>query len=129
MDNIPVDTSRLGAILCVVAPEPRVNPETGQIRVDRDGNTVYMVGLAIRRAEGRKTDTVDVAVPGQPRGLAEGMRVHVADLLAVQWQMGDRSGTSFRASAITPASEQVSSAPPAASAGAAAKAKSPGGEG
>ncbi|WP_317452663.1 hypothetical protein [Streptomyces sp. CBMA29] len=106
-----------------------MNPETGQIRVDRDGNTVYVVGLVIRQAEGRKADTVEVAVPGQPRGLDAGMRVEVRDLMAVQWQMGDRSGTSFRAAAITPApGSGPSVSAPAAPAAGRSKA-GPGGEG
>lgn len=123
VQTIPVDTGRLGAILCVVGPEPRVNPETGQIRVDRDGKTIYLVGVAVRQAEGRKTDTIEVAVPGQPQGIAEGMRVVITDLTAVQWQMGDRSGTSFRATAIAPAPGQAAPA-----SGSAAK-RSAGGEG
>jgi hypothetical protein len=113
MQNIPVDMARLGAVLCVVPPEPRVNPETGQIRVDRDGNTIYVVGCVVRQAEGRKSDVIEVAVPGQPRGLAEGMRVEIADLTAVQWQMGDRSGTSWRATAITPVPGSAAPAAPA----------------
>ncbi|SFF54087.1 hypothetical protein SAMN05216251_11832 [Actinacidiphila alni] len=113
MQSIPVDTARLGAILCVVPPEPRVNPETGQIRVDRDGNTIYVVGCVVRQVEGRRSDVIEVAVPGEPRGLDAGMRVEIAELTAIQWQMGDRSGTSWRATAITPAAGQPTPAAPA----------------
>jgi hypothetical protein len=104
VQSIPVDTARLGMILCVTAPEVRVNPETGQVRQDRDGNTVYLVGCVVRQAEGRKADTIEVAVPGQPQGIEEGMRLEIRELTAVQWQMGDRSGTSWRAAAVLPAS-------------------------
>lgn len=109
--TIPVDTARLGAILCVVGPEPRVNPETGQIRQDRDGQTIYLVGCAVRQAEGRRTDTIEVAVPGQPRGIAEGMRLEITGLTAVPWEIGDRSGISYRAEGIAALAGQ---APPAA---------------
>jgi hypothetical protein len=120
---IPVDTSRLGTILCVVGPEPRVNPETGQVRVDRDGNTIFVVGLVVRQVEGRRAETIEVAVPGEPVGITEGMPVTVTDLTAIQWQMGDRSGTSFRATAVAPAPVR-----PVGAAGLGAKGK-PGGEG
>lgn len=100
---IPVDTSRLGTILCVVGPEPRLNPETGQPRVNRDGATIYVVGLVVRQVEGRRAETIEVAVPGEPVGIVEGQPVMVTELTAIQWQMGDRSGTSFRALKIAPA--------------------------
>ncbi|WP_328464004.1 SCO3933 family regulatory protein [Streptomyces sp. NBC_00448] len=101
LQSIPVDTSRLGMILCVVGPEPRVNPETGQVRQDRDGNTIFVVGVVVRQVEGRRAETIEVAVPGEPRGIVEGMPVRIENLTAIQWTMGARSGTSFRATAIT----------------------------
>jgi hypothetical protein len=104
---IPVDTGRLGSIVCVVGPEPRVNPETGQVRVDRDGNTIFVVGVVVRQLEGRRAEVIEVAVPGEPGDVTEGMPVKITDLTAIQWQMGDRSGTSFRATAISPASGPV----------------------
>lgn len=99
-----MDTGRLGSIVCVVGPEPRLNPETGQVRVDRDGTAIFLVGVVVRQLEGRRAEVIEVAVPGEPSGVMEGMPVTVTDLTAIQWQMGDRSGTSFRATAITPAS-------------------------
>ncbi|MEC3996767.1 hypothetical protein VSR01_25965 [Actinacidiphila sp. DG2A-62] len=128
MQNIPVDTSRLGLIMCVVGPEPRMNTETGQVRTDRDGTPMYSVGVVVRQVEGRRAETIEVSVPGQPQGIAEGMPVTILGLTAIQWQMGGRSGTSFRAAAITPAAGPVAGS----SAGAASAAKgkpAPGGEG
>ncbi|WP_329546772.1 hypothetical protein OG548_23320 [Streptomyces sp. NBC_01356] len=123
MQTIPVDVGRLGALMCVVPPEPRVNKETGEVRKDRDGNTIYVVGISVRQRDNRRADVIEVAVPSEPRGIAEGTRVHVADLVAVAWEIDGRKGTSFRASAVTP--DGVS----AVGGVAPARAKSPGGEG
>ncbi|MDF9815211.1 hypothetical protein [Streptomyces sp. SPB162] len=122
MQNIPVDTARLGTIMCVVPPEPRINTETGQIRTDRDGNTIYVVGVSVRQLANRRADVIEIAVPVKPVGLAEGMRVTVADLIAVAWEIDGRKGTSFRASGIT--SESAT----ATVSGGAVKAKTAGGE-
>ncbi|MFF3410461.1 hypothetical protein ACFYW8_30510 [Streptomyces sp. NPDC002742] len=123
MQNIPVDVGRLGALMCVVPPEPRVNQETGEVRKDRDGNTIYVVGISVRQRDNRRADVIEVAVPNEPRGIEEGTRVHVADLVAVAWEIEGRKGTSFRASSVTPngASGLGGTAP--------ARSKSPGGEG
>ncbi|MEU4999719.1 hypothetical protein [Streptomyces sp. NPDC021622] len=122
MQNIPVDVRRLGTLMCVVPPEPRVNQETGEIRKDRDGNSIYVVGVSVRQQGNRRADVIEVAVPGEPMGIAEGIRVTVADLVAVAWEIDGRKGTSFRASAVVP---NGGSAPASAPAG---RTKAAGGE-
>jgi hypothetical protein len=112
MQSIPVDVSRLGALMVVVPPEPRVNLETGEIRRDRDGNLIYLTGLSVRQRGNRRADVIEIATPGEPAGLAEGMRVHAHDLVAISWEIEGRKGTSFRASGITPVPE---AAPPSSS--------------
>lgn len=103
MQSIPVDVGRLGSLLCVVEPAPKlVSVETGEVKTDRDGRTVWTVGLAVREGSGRRASIVEVSVPGEPVGVVVGMPVQVTDLVAVSWQMGDRHGVSFRASAVTP---------------------------
>ncbi|MGW6242140.1 SCO3933 family regulatory protein [Streptomyces sp. NPDC055037] len=103
MQSIPVDVTRLGTLMVVVPPEPRVVPDTGEIRKDREGNSIYVTGVSVRQTGTRRADVIEVATPGEPSGLAEGMRVHVADLVAVAWEIDGRKGTSFRASGIAPA--------------------------
>ncbi|MFI9078696.1 hypothetical protein ACIGW8_19835 [Streptomyces sioyaensis] len=124
MQQMPIDVGRLGTCLCVVPPEPRVNPETGEVRKDREGNTMYVVGVVVRQRDRRRADVIEISVPGEPRGVSEGMPVQVADLTATAWSIGDRSGISFRASGITPAG------PPGGAAGnpMPAKGKTGGGE-
>lgn len=103
MQSIPVDPSRLGTMTCIVAPEARLaNRETGEVRKDREGNTVFTVGVAVRQ-EGRRASVIEISVSGEPVGVVEGVRVNVTGLVAVSWSMGDRHGMSFRADAITPA--------------------------
>ncbi|RKT17990.1 hypothetical protein BX285_2399 [Streptomyces sp. 1114.5] len=103
MQSIPVDMTRLGTMTCIVAPEARIaNRETGEIRKNRDGQTMYTVGVAVRQ-DGRRASIIEISVPGEPAGVVEGVRVHVTGLTAFSWAMGDRHGLSFRADAITPA--------------------------
>ncbi|WP_456156644.1 SCO3933 family regulatory protein [Streptomyces niveus] len=113
MQNIPVDVGRLGSLMCVVPPEPRLNPETQQVRTDRDGNPVWVVGVSVRQQQTRRADVIEVAIPGEPTGIAEGMRVQLVDLVAVAWEIEGRKGTSFRASSIAPetAGRPVASTP------------------
>ncbi|WNI31374.1 hypothetical protein [Streptomyces sp. ITFR-6] len=92
--------ARLGAALCVVPPEPRLNPETGEARKDREGNPVWVVGVAVRQLEKRRADVLEIAVSGEPPGLTEGARVVVVDLVATVWEIDGRHGVSYRASAV-----------------------------
>ncbi|MGK5628605.1 SCO3933 family regulatory protein [Streptomyces sp. URMC 123] len=114
MQSIPVDTSRLGVLRCAVAPEPKMTglDDNKEVKRDRDGNTIYTVGVMVRQ-EGRRVSVIEVAVPGEPKGITEGTEVRLTELEAFAWAMGDRHGIAFRAAAVTPAS---SAAPVAASA-------------
>lgn len=107
MQSMPIDTGRLGSLLCVVAPQARVNRVTGEVRKNRDGETLYAVGVSVRQLEGRRADVVDVVVAGEPKGLAEGVPVKIVDLTATNWEIEGRHGTSFRATAV------VAESPPA----------------
>ncbi|MFC5720213.1 hypothetical protein ACFP1Z_08555 [Streptomyces gamaensis] len=102
MQSIPVDTSRLGVLRCAVAPEPKTTGfESREVKKDRDGNTVWTVGVMVRQ-DGRRVSVIEVAVPGEPVGVVEGVQVKLTGLEAFAWAMGDRHGISFRAAAITP---------------------------
>ncbi|MFJ9818794.1 hypothetical protein ACIRU3_26785 [Streptomyces sp. NPDC101151] len=126
MDNKPIDVARLGQIRCVIAPEPRTTPE-GETRRDREGNPLWITGLSVRQAEGRRTDVVHVVTSGQPTGLTEGAEVRLTNLWANEWAVDGRSGTTYRADAITPASGSgVGSASAAPAAG--PRGKSAGGD-
>ncbi|AUH41256.1 SCO3933 family regulatory protein [Streptomyces sp. CMB-StM0423] len=104
MQSIPVDTGRLGVLRCAIAPEAKiVNPDTKEVRKDKDGNTVYTVAVTVRQ-DARRISVIEIAVAGEPKGIEEGQVLKVTGLTAFAWQMGDRHGISFRADTITPAS-------------------------
>ncbi|WP_367138169.1 MULTISPECIES: SCO3933 family regulatory protein [Streptomyces] len=104
MQSIPVDTTRLGVLRCAVAPEPKTTGlnENKEVKRDREGNTIWTVGVMVRQ-DGRRVSVIEVAVAGEPKGIAEGVEVRLTGLEAFAWAMGDRHGISFRANAITPA--------------------------
>ncbi|GAB2814451.1 hypothetical protein GCM10027176_18820 [Actinoallomurus bryophytorum] len=104
--GIPVDTTKL-TFVCVAPPHPKItNRETGEVKVDREGRTVYQVGLSVSNEAGR-IDLVQVNVPGEP-GVHVGQIVTVPDLIARPWEQvirGEkRQGISFGASTVLPAS-------------------------
>ena len=102
MQSIPVDTGRLGVLRCAIAPEAKiVNPDTKEVRKDKDGNTVYTVAVTVRQ-DARRISVIEIAVAGQPKGIEEGQILKVTGLTAFAWQMGDRHGISFRAETIAP---------------------------
>ncbi|WP_406305064.1 hypothetical protein OHA61_25975 [Streptomyces sp. NBC_00885] len=102
MQSIPVDTARLGVLRCAIAPEVKIsNSETGEVKKDRDGNTIYTVAVTVRQ-DRRRISVVEIAVSGEPKGVEEGQIVKVTGLVAFAWAMGDRHGISFRADAVTP---------------------------
>ncbi|MEU2717841.1 hypothetical protein [Streptomyces sp. NPDC007205] len=101
MINKPIDTRRLGTIRCLIAPEPRTTLE-GDQRCDREGNPLWITGLVVRQLEGRRLDEIHVVTSGLPQGITEGCEVRVTDLWATDWEIDGRSGTSYRAAAITP---------------------------
>ncbi|MER7050335.1 SCO3933 family regulatory protein [Streptomyces jumonjinensis] len=102
MQSIPVDTARLGVLRCAIAPEVKYsNAETKEIKKDRDGNPVYTIAVTVRQ-DGRRISVIEIAVPGEQKGVVEGAEVRVTGLVAFAWAMGDRHGISFRADAVTP---------------------------
>ncbi|WP_131739930.1 SCO3933 family regulatory protein [Actinomadura roseirufa] len=104
MRNIPVDISSL-SFVCVSPPRPKlVNQETGEVKVDKNGEAVYQVGLSAANEAGR-VDLVTVAVSGDP-GLTLGQVVTPVGLVGFYWEQtlnGEkRSGVSFRAERVVP---------------------------
>jgi hypothetical protein len=99
---IPVDVGRLTGLLCLVAPEVKSDPNTGEVKKDRDGRTKYVVGIAVRDPGSRKAVVIDVTTVVEPHGITEGTRVRMVELVASQWEMAGRSGLSWEAAEILP---------------------------
>jgi hypothetical protein len=100
--RLPIDTSRL-QFLVVAAAEPARQYEEGKPReawaprTDANGEVLWRVQLVAMG--GGEAEIIRVAVPGDPK-VAQGEVVRVDELTAQPWEMGDRSGMSFRARAI-----------------------------
>lgn len=106
---IPVDVAKL-TFVCVAAPRPRVlNQETGEVKTDKSGQTVFEVALSVTDENGR-IELVRVGVAGEP-SVSVGMPVRPVDLVGYVWEMtrgGEaRWGISYRATSIVPADEGI----------------------
>lgn len=118
MRNIPVDVSSL-TFVCVSPPRPKLlNQETGEVKIDRDGNTVFTVGLSAASETGR-VELLNVAIPGDQE-ITVGQIVNPVGLVAFPWEQfreGEkRWGIAYRAQQIVPAAPAavLSSGPSAA---------------
>ena len=104
MRNMPIDITNM-AFVCVAPPRPKlVNQETGEVKVDKNGEAVYQVGLSCAN-EGGRVDLLTVAVTGDP-GVSLGQVVTPVGLVGFYWEQtinGERrSGVAFRAERIIP---------------------------
>ncbi|MFB4318126.1 hypothetical protein [Actinomadura sp. 21ATH] len=102
MRNMPIDLSNL-AFVCVSPPRPKlVSQETGEVKLDKNGEAVYQVGLSCSNEAGR-VDLLTVAVTGDP-GVALGQVVTPVGLVGFYWEQtlnGERrSGVAFRAERV-----------------------------
>jgi hypothetical protein len=122
---VPVEAARLGPCTVVLAPEERTAPD-GRQRTDREGRPQWVVMIAVQQVERRGVDVIGVVLTGEePKGLAVGTRVAVEDLERFSWDMGERSGVTWRAAAVLPLGN---GAPPAPAASATGRGKAAGGE-
>jgi hypothetical protein len=118
---IPVDTTRL-TFVCVSAPRPRLlDQNTGEVKTDKQGQTVYAVGLSAADENGR-AELLNVNISGEPQ-VAVGQIVEPVDLVGFAWEQtrgGElRWGISYRAAQIIPATGPTAVPSPSSSAAAA----------
>lgn len=101
MRNIPVDTEGLRFIAAGDAEPKIANPETGEIKTDAEGRTLYAVPLLPIPNDDRG-NSIKVTVPAsEPPAVTEGEPVSVDGLVAFAWAMNGRSGVAFRARSIS----------------------------
>ena len=84
-------------------PEPVLRSrDSGEVARDRvTGQTMYHV--AITASEPGETPEVwKVKVPGEPKGVVEGVALKVTGLRLNFWEMNGNSGVSLRAESIEP---------------------------
>ncbi|MET8231881.1 hypothetical protein ABZ403_12685 [Micromonospora zamorensis] len=101
MNSIPVDLSRLSGLLCVAAPEHKTDFD-GVTRKDRDGNALWVTGVAVRRAGTRKASVIDVQTSAEPEGVTEGSPVGLTELDVSLWEIEGRHGLSYKAASVYP---------------------------
>jgi len=111
--NIPIDLNRF-AFVCVSPPRPKlVSMETGEVKQDKEGNTVFTVGLSAADIETGRVELMNVSISGDP-GVNVGQIVQPLGLVAIPWEQrrgGElRWGIAFRASSIVPAAPSVQAA-------------------
>jgi hypothetical protein len=102
---IPVDTTKL-TFVCVSAPRPRlVDKDTGEVKVDRQGQTVFQVGLSVSDNDSGRVELMNVNISGDP-GLNIGQVVQPTGLVGFVWEQtrnGEtRWGISYRAASFAP---------------------------
>jgi hypothetical protein len=110
---IPVDTSRL-TFVCVTPPRPRlVNQDTGEIKTDKNGRTVYQVGLSVSDQSGR-AELINVNISGEP-AVGVGQVVELSGLVGFAWEQirngQTRWGIAYRAESIAAASSAAGRGP------------------
>jgi hypothetical protein len=96
--RLPVDTSVVSFVSAGPA-EPNIDFDTKQQKTDANGVAVNQVHLFVAGEAGTR-EAITVKVAGEVRGLGQFTPVKVTDLVALTWDMGDRSGVSFSASKI-----------------------------
>ena len=107
--NIPVDLTRLTGVMCVSAPERKMTLE-GELRKDREGNQLWVTGVALRRNGTRKASVIDVQTAAEPVDVREGTLVALTELDVSVWEIEGRHGLSWRAASIYPAAATASTA-------------------
>ncbi len=108
---IPVDINKL-VFTCVKAPRPRVlNQNTGEIKTDKHGQTVYEVVMSVEDDFGR-IELVKINISGEPP-ITAGQQINPVGLIGYVWEQTRNGeikwGISYRASALLPAAGETAS--------------------
>ncbi|MEU0521249.1 hypothetical protein [Streptosporangium sp. NPDC006007] len=105
---IPVDVTKL-QITCAKAARPRlVSKETGEIKRDKDGNTMYEVTLLIEDHFGRM-ELVKVSITPEPQ-ISAGDEIVPVGMVGYVWEQGGRWGIAYRAQSFVPATSAAAEA-------------------
>jgi hypothetical protein len=98
--RLPVDTSAM-TLVAMAPPEPVVDFATRAPKADGNGQPLYTVQVAAMFQD--QGEVLAVKVAGEPAGITAGLPVQITGLVAQPWELGDRSGISYRAASIRPA--------------------------
>lgn len=95
--QLPIDTQSVQFASAGPA-EPVLNFETKEPRRDQNGAPIYTV--PIFASGGGITESINVKVSGEPKGLAPFTQVKITNLVATTWEMNGQHGLSFRADRV-----------------------------
>lgn len=95
--RLPIATNSV-LFLCAAPPIPVVDFESRRPRADENGEPLHVTQLVGLFPDG--AEVIKVQLSGRAPELAQGQSVRVEGLVANYWQMGERSGVSFRADAV-----------------------------
>ena len=98
--QLPIDTSAV-SFVDVMPPEPVLDCQTKQQKVDANGEPLYSIQLVCIGAEG--DEILSVTFPGTPlAGIRQGTPVKVTGLMVTDSAIGDRFGLVFWAVKVEP---------------------------
>lgn len=97
--KLNIDTSKL-TFLAATEPEILVDPTTGSPKLDGNGHPTYSIQVVSLGIDG--AEVMKVRTENKPAGIAPGVAIKIAGLVATPWSMGDRNGISFRADRVEP---------------------------
>ncbi|MGI8947936.1 MAG: hypothetical protein ACR2FV_08185 [Ornithinimicrobium sp.] len=98
--RLPIDTSAMTFVVAGAA-EPVLDFESKQQKTDENGAPLFAVAVMV--LGDRQPEIFSIKLGGQPVNVTPGQTAKVAGLIATPWSMGERSGVSFRATSIEPA--------------------------
>lgn len=103
VQNVRVDTGDWIRPRLIADPEPVVDFDTGQIKINpKTGERDYVLSVAVRREGQRRSSAIEVKVRGmQAPDVSEGEVVAFEGLIVTYWEQNGRSGLAFRADAVT----------------------------
>jgi len=117
VQNVRVDTRDWIRPRLIADPEPVVDFDTGQIKINpKTGERDYVLSVAVRREGQRRASAIEVKVRAmEAPDVSESDVVAFDGLIVTYWEQNGRSGLAFRADAVTRATVAGSgSAGPAA---------------
>ena len=97
--RLPVDTSAM-TLVAMAPPEPVVDFTTRAPKADANGLPLFTVQVAAMFQD--QGEVLAVKVAGEPAGISAGAPVQISGQVAQPWELGDRSGISYRAASIRP---------------------------
>jgi hypothetical protein len=94
--RLPIDTSAM-TFMCASEPAPVLDFETKQQKADENGQALFATQVVVLADGGAQV--VSLKTPGRP-DVQPGQMLAARELVAIPWEIGDRNGIAFRASAL-----------------------------